>query len=111
MKTYPLTPVVTSSKALAEQYNDNFMSHYMLSACISSEECETLLNDGAIFEKMILINDDTQKLFPLIGKKYNWNEELMPQIIEYKLSDNDIKKSVHDIHALITGDPNKCGMG
>lgn len=111
MKTYPLTPVITSSTTLAQHYNENFMSHYMLSACIDSKQCESLINNGASFEKMILVDDTPQQLLPLIGEKYNWNEELMPQIIEYKLSKNDIEQSIHDIHSLISGDPNKCGMG
>lgn len=111
METYPLAPVVTAWQFLANEYNGNFLSNYMLSSCIDSQQFSDLVRNGAKFAKIIIVDDEGQSLLPLIGESFNWNEELMPTIIKYRIQSDDIHKAVLDIHTLIAGDPNQCGMG
>ena len=52
---YPLRPVICDEPKLAEIYNNNPSSIDLLSACLTEDEAQRLLDQGALFDSVLLL--------------------------------------------------------
>lgn len=59
---YPLKAVVTSNSALAADYNQHDISVFLTSGCLSPEEFGLLINGGAQFESVVLVDGAGEQL-------------------------------------------------
>lgn len=78
---------------------------------MTPEACQSLLQQGAQFDKIILLDANTEALYQLLGQRYHWGEQAMPEMIDVSAPQQIAHATVASIHALIAGDPNRCGMG
>jgi hypothetical protein len=65
LSVYPLKPVITEDPAWKSVYDRHPDSVSLTSACITPGEAERLLDEGAIFDAVVLLNDAGEEL---IGK-------------------------------------------
>jgi hypothetical protein len=62
LNLYPLNAVVTNDPALPALYDDHPASINLISACLTPQELDSLLDQGAIFQSVVFINDEGKQL-------------------------------------------------
>lgn len=99
---YPLKPVVTRNALLAEQYNSNPLSSFLISGCMTPEQATELLDGGAKFQTMYLVDGD--------GEDIRFPVKAMPSVKRVYLPSADLDEAIKAIHSKIQGEP-LYGMG
>ncbi len=101
MKLYPVKPVITSNPQLASSYNTHPVSGLLASACLTVDEASRLLQDGALFDTILLLNGEGEDVVNRIGgDKEAWDNEIMPSIKRLVVP-MDANQAVETIHAAL----------
>jgi hypothetical protein len=79
-ETYPLNLVVSSNTVLAANYNKSLASATMMSECLNPHQVLELINRGARFHSIVLVNGEGKGLILRMGDPKNWDEETMPKV-------------------------------
>ena len=61
LNLYPLNAVVTSDPTLPALYDNDPASVNLISACLTPRELDSLLNQGAIFQSVVFINNEGEQ--------------------------------------------------
>jgi len=107
---YPLKPVISSNRELANKYNKSMASVMLTSACLTPDEASRLLSEGAVFSQIVLINGDGEQLPSQIGDPNNWDDELMPTIKRVSL-DASSPDAIKKLHRMLNDKTHILGMG
>lgn len=59
VSTYPLNPVVSEDPAFAQKYNEDFMSAFYLSECISFNQAKDLISQNASFSRIVFLDKES----------------------------------------------------
>ncbi|HEX7635758.1 MAG TPA: hypothetical protein VF427_10820 [Noviherbaspirillum sp.] len=98
---YPLKPVITNDKRLAALYDNHPESIDMISACLTPEEANRLLDQGAVFDSVVVLNGDGEQLIQrLVPMTEDYDEALFPQVVSVTLDHID-GQSVPVIHSAL----------
>lgn len=93
---YPLNPVVTDDPAFAQKYNDDFMSAYYLSECISFDEAKDLISSEASFSRVVFL-DKESTFVEEFKRQYLQATSLTPELIGISKS-NSVDETVQKVH-------------
>jgi hypothetical protein len=77
---YPLNPVVSSNTVLAANFNRSLASATVMSECLTPHQLLDLIDRGARFQSIVLVNGEGKTLLQKIGDPRQWDEERMPKI-------------------------------
>jgi len=66
---YPLNPVITSNPAFASLYDMHPLSLYLISECLTPSEAARLLDEGAVFDTVVLLGGEGKGLHELTRKR------------------------------------------
>lgn len=102
--------MITSKRSLALKYNEHLASSYLISQCITPEDAAELLERGAVFNELVLVDGEGEELLPKIGDVRNWDDETMPYIRRLSLG-SDEDEDVRKIHQLIEEANRAADMG
>ncbi len=103
MKAYPLRPVITNDPHLPSLYNDHPVSVFLTSSCLTPTEASKLMDDGAVFETVVLLDDDGEELVNRINAT-GGDPELTSRVERIRLS-NRISEDITQIHANLQEQP------
>lgn len=78
---YPLNPVIMNNEIIKHAYNGHFDATCLMSEGLSVEQACELIQNGAQFDKVVLVNGEGQELIPLVGNQLNWDDEQMPEFL------------------------------
>lgn len=107
---YPLKPVVTTNTLLARKYNDDVRSAFLISACMTAQQAMELLDQGAQFDSVVLVNGEGEDVAARLGDPRVWSAETMPGIERLSLA-RDAEHTVAEIHRLLQRNMLVAGMG
>jgi len=79
-KPYPLNPVISSNTVLAANYNASVACATMMSECLTPHRALDLLEHGAKFDSIVLVNGEGKRLILKMGDPAHWDDETMPKI-------------------------------
>lgn len=82
---YPLKPIITSNSALGAIYDDHPGSVFHTSACMTPQEAAALLDEGATFDTLVLINGEGRELLERLLPKGEYDPELYPRVAQLSL--------------------------
>jgi hypothetical protein len=100
-QTYPIRPVITTDADLAQAYNQHPTSMTMVSACVTPDEARALIEQGAKFETVHLVDGAGRELFA--------DASALPLVRH--LNRNDEGFSVDTLHRLLRAELLEAGMG
>jgi len=95
---YPLKPVITSNAALGAIYDDHPTSVYYISACMTPQAAVALLDEGAKFQALVLLNGEGEELAERLLPPGDYDPELYPRIERMNLSEANAA-AVSALHA------------
>lgn len=110
MEIFPLNPVITSNPILTSHYNKDLKNSYLLSECLTLNQVEKLLEQNAVFNKLIFVNGEGEELVAQLGDINNWDNELMPLFEHYRYT-GDNNKAIEEIHNLLKANRTTAGLG
>lgn len=79
-KTYPLNPVVSSNTVLASNYNGSMESAAMMSECLTPHQLAELVESGARFRSIVLVNGEGKSVLSKLGDPQRWDPETLPRV-------------------------------
>lgn len=85
---------------LAANYNASMVSATMMSECITPHRALDLLDLGAKFNSLVLVNGEGKNLIEKIGDPKQWDDETMPRIKSVWLNPHT-KEAVDEISNVI----------
>jgi hypothetical protein len=94
---YPLKPIITSNSALGAIYDDHPWSVYYTSACMTPQAAAALLDRGAHFDTVVLLNGEGAELLERLVPKGDYDPELYPRVTTLSLpgAGPDAVKAIH----------------
>jgi hypothetical protein len=87
LATYPLKPVITVNPLLVSRYNGHPSSHNLVSKCITPQEAEQLLDAGAVFESVVLVDGAGEDLIGRINPSGSADVNFAPRIDRLRLDE------------------------
>lgn len=93
---YALNPVVTDDATFAQRYNDDFMSAYCLSECLSFNEAKELISRNASFDRVVFLGDESAFGDKLKNEFLN-SASTAPELIAISKGDS-VGKTVKKVH-------------
>jgi hypothetical protein len=102
---YPLRPVICDKPNLAEIYNVNPSSIDLLSACLSEDEAQRLLDQGATFDSVLLVGSDGDAIRARLLEHPNYDPAINPIIRTISEADTlvGLASTITLIHTIIRG--------
>jgi hypothetical protein len=95
---YPLKPVITEDPQWKSVYDDHPDSVNLTSACLTAGEASKLLDAGAVFEAVVLLNDAGEQLIERIAPSEAAHPEELPRVERLRLEERslDALARIHD---------------
>src|SRR5437868_1830178 len=82
---YPLKPIITNDPALARLYDDHPDSLTLTSGCLTPAQASSLLEQGAIFDTVVLLNGQGTELLERLVPKEACDQELYARVERLEL--------------------------
>jgi hypothetical protein len=94
---YPLKPVITTNAALGAIYDDHPWSVFYTSACLKPQAAAALLDEGAVFDTVVLLNGEGAELVERLVPAGSYDPELYPKVIQVSAAraDRDAVRAIH----------------
>lgn len=107
---YPLKPVITSNPSLTYEYNTHLTSAFLISACLTARQVAELLDNGAKFDALVLVDGEGEELIARMGDPKSWDSETMPEIQKISLAQSE-SNPIAEIHKILQRNMLVAGMG
>jgi hypothetical protein len=90
---YPLKPVITSNRAFAALYDLHPHSLFHISGCLTPSEAESLIDQGAVFDTVVLLNGEGEELIARLTTDVDPQDQRFSRV-------ERIDAPVIDVHAV-----------
>jgi hypothetical protein len=95
---YPLRPIITSDTALGALYDDHPWSVFNISACMTPQAAAALLDRGAVFDGVVLLNGEGRELIERLLPQGDYDPEVHPRVEQLELAAAAGPQAVKAIH-------------
>jgi hypothetical protein len=94
---YPIVPVITSNRAFASLYDRHPRSIYLISGCLEPRAASTLLDQGAAFDTVVLLNGEGEEVVARLIPASGGDEQLIARVerIDSAKLDEDAVAAIH----------------
>ncbi len=99
---YPLNPVITSNPAFASLYDMHPLSLYLISECLTPSEAARLLDEGAVFDTVVLLGGEGKELADRLASEEDSQAQTFAQVERIDLPAVD-EQAVNEVHRVLKG--------
>ncbi|MDB5856277.1 MAG: hypothetical protein JWR22_4318 [Herminiimonas sp.] len=101
LNLYPLNAVITSDTALSDLYDNHPASVNLISACLTPQELDGLLNQGAIFQSVVFVNNEGQQLLGRLTPIHEQDDDVRFPVVHAISLDRIGNESIPIIHSTL----------
>jgi hypothetical protein len=101
LNLYPLNAIITSDPALPALYDNHPASVNLISACLTPQELDGLLNQGAIFQSVMFVNNEGEQLQGRLTPTNEQDDDVRFPVVHAIALDRISHESIPIIHSAL----------